>query len=77
MQDAAALREMLSVSTKPGVPPLTEQMLKCALVLMPINDKSDPDAHVGKRACLHTHAHARAHLSSPKCLWQAAAIGPC
>ena len=59
LQDAAALREMLSVSTKPGVPPLTEQMLKCALVIMPINDKSDPDAHVGERGCLYHPSRTR------------------
>ena len=48
LQDAAALQEMMSVSTKKGVPPLTEQMRACELVLMPVNDKDDPDAHEGE-----------------------------
>eukprot|EP00966_Prymnesium_polylepis_P324947 7380952-Prymnesium_polylepis.1 len=47
LQDASALREMLSVSNKKGVAPLTEQMLNAALVFMPINNKSDPTEHVG------------------------------
>lgn len=44
---APALREMLSISAKKGEVPLTEQMLSHPLVLMPVNDKSDPSEHEG------------------------------
>jgi len=37
----------VSVSTKSGMPSLAEQMATRSLVLMPINDKTDPDEHEG------------------------------
>ena len=44
LQDSATMREMLSVG---GTPSLAERLAKAKLVLMPINDKDDPEAHSG------------------------------
>lgn len=47
LQDPAALREMMSIPTKRGDAPLIEQLLAHDMVIMPINDKDDPDQHEG------------------------------
>jgi sentrin-specific protease 8 len=44
---ADALREVLAVPRTAGAPPLTQQLAKASLVLVPISDKADPDAAIG------------------------------
>ena len=44
LQDSATMKEMLSVG---GTPSLAERLATAKLVLMPINDKDDPEAHSG------------------------------
>ena len=47
LQDAAALRGMLSVSPSPGKAPLADRLGSASLVLMPVNDNDDPNAGEG------------------------------
>ena len=44
LNDTAVLREMLSVAPSPDATPLTEQLTRADLVIMPVNDNSDPSA---------------------------------
>ena len=44
LQDSATMKQMLSVG---GTPSLAERLATAKLVLMPINDKDDPEAHSG------------------------------
>lgn len=47
LQDSDQLREMLAVPSQRGATSLLEQMGERQLILMPINDKTDPDQHEG------------------------------
>lgn len=47
LRSPAMLREMLSVERVKGSPAMIDELLHQQIVLMPINDKEDPDAHIG------------------------------